>query len=258
MNRKVCLLTILFFSISGFAAAQMVTQISVGADYNFGFLDIDNNFWARTTSPFPSNNMYRDNSSISSRSTGISFAMRLLFDPDPDSFLSTGYFLRSRILLGTHMRKEGTLTTSTDSNSPNSQNNNKNYKLTDGELVLVLTDIGIGTSYIFRPANRFHICFDFGANFSWIQFEDPKIKAEFDYMGLGLITGLSSQVYLTQKVYLDFGLTSTMGIFSNIKGIHVDGSRNVRYSDGGRWDSASVAFFFHVGWRNPLKLPGSS
>ena len=254
MKRKLCLLLILVL-LSAAALTALETQFSFGMDYNFGFLDLVSNFWEEIPTSGgisvlpPSYNVYSEKTEGVFVSPGLSFTMRLLLNPDPGFFLQSGYFIRGRVLVGSRMERTGSITRNNVSRDINEE-----LRLGDEELVLVVGDVGFGTSYILRPANRLHFCFELGINYSMITFEHVDSGSSFDYRGLGFLFGMSTQIYFTQRVYLELGLNTLLGIFSSIEGTHIAaGGREINYTEGGRWDMASFAPFVHIGWRNILR-----
>lgn len=164
----------------------------------------------------------------------------------PDTAAKLGFVFRDRAVFAVRWSLDGTAVMDA-----------KEEDMPDGasflaDTFVTLMDFDMGLSSRYRISERMWFYFDVGANITMMDFDSDVDASKSAYLGMGLFTQAALQVNITEKVYLEFGLSTIMNIVSNQKNVIDDANdlyREITYEDSGRFDLCSATPYIHVGYR---------
>jgi hypothetical protein len=112
-------------------------------------------------------------------------------------------------------------------------------------------DFGVGFSYRFLTSAKTRLYIDFGFNVTVMESEDNVAKSLSNYLGMGAFIQPAFEVFLTDEIYLEFGVNTILNDVSNTKNSFPDPfnqNRKIEYEGTGRWDLISGAPYIHIGY----------
>jgi hypothetical protein len=243
MKHGFLLLSVMVFFSSGvrlYSQDHREVQLSGGFEAAFGKYTVDDSFW------FNSGDYYffcSENTATTFFAPGISLMTRAFSDSVTP--VSYGLVFRDRAVFLTNYKYTSTGSVNGISFSESGTQSD------DDDTFISSMDFGLGLSTRFIASEKIRFYVDFGANLTIFESENSVDESLSSYLGMGIFSQLSLQVFLTKKLYLEFGIDAITNIVSNTKNEfrYPFGGSNIKieYTGTGRRDLTSIGVYIQFG-----------